>query len=73
MSTIELPEDAAALAAAATEGEATEVVLIVELVSTAEPDELDVIIGIGASGRSDPFDIHAERATTVAERDSATI
>jgi hypothetical protein len=74
MSTIELPDDvAAALAAAAAGRGVTEAELIAELVSAAEPDELDAFIGVGASGRTDPFDVHTERATAAAERDAATI
>lgn len=74
MSTIELPDDvAAALAAAAAQRGVTEAELIAELVSDTEPDELDALIGVGASGQTEPFDIHAERAAAAATHDAATI
>jgi len=74
MSTIELPDDvAAALAAAAAERGLSEAELIADLVSAVQPDELDAFIGVGASGRTEPFDIHAERAAAVANHDTATI
>jgi len=71
MSTIELPDDVgAALAAAAAERGTAEAELIAEFVADAEPDGLDAFIGVGASGRTDPFDIHAERSTEAAKRRS---
>ena len=74
MSTIELPEDVAtALAAAAAQRGITEAELIAELVSDTEPDELDELIGVGASGQTQAFDIHAERAAAAATHDAATI
>ncbi len=74
MSTIELPDDvAAALAAAAAQRGVTEAELIAELVGDAVTDELDAFIGVGASGRTGPIDIHVERADLAAEHDAATI
>ncbi len=74
MSTIELPEDvASALAAAAAQRGITEAELIAELVSDTEPDELDDLIGVGESGQTQAFDIHAERAAAAATHDAATI
>lgn len=74
MSTIELPDDvAAALAAAAAERGVTEAELIAELVGDTRDDELDAFIGVGTSGRTESFDIHAERAGLAAGRDAATI
>lgn len=74
MSTVELPDDvAAALTAAAAERGVTEAELIAELVRETEPNELDAFIGVGASGRTDPFDIHAERAAKAAGHDASTI
>lgn len=74
MSTIELPDDvAAALAAAAAERGMTEAELIAELVGDSAGDELDAFIGVGASGRTEAFDIHAERSGLAAGRDAATI
>jgi hypothetical protein len=74
MSTIELPDDvAAALAAAAADRGVTEAELIAALVTDTAPDELDAFIGVGASGRTEAFDSHAERADLAAERDAATI
>lgn len=74
MSTIELPDDvAAALAAAAAERGVKEAELIAELVGDSAGDELDAFIGVGASGRTEAFDIHAERAGLAAECDAATI
>jgi len=71
MSTIELPDDvAAALVAAAAERGITEAELIAELVADAEPDDVDALIGVGASGRTDLFDIHPERSTEAAKRRS---
>ncbi len=74
MSAIELPDDvAAALAAAAAERGMTEAELVAELLGDTEPDELDAFIGVGASGRTGPFDIHRERAAAAAVHDAATI
>lgn len=74
MSTIELPEDvAAALAAAAAQRGITEAELIAELVSDTEPDELDELIGVGASGQTQAFDTHAERSSAAATHDATTI
>lgn len=74
MSTIELPEDvAAALAAAAAERGVSIPELLAEFVAVNGSDELDSFIGIGASGQTEPFDIHAERKAVAAERDIATI
>lgn len=74
MSVIELPDDvAAALAAAAHERGLTIPELLAELVADAGSDELDALIGIGASGRSEPYDIHAERNALAAARDASTI
>ena len=74
MSAIELPDDvAAALSAAAAQRGMTEAELILEFVTGTEPDELDAFIGVGASGRTDPLDIHAERAGLAAGHDAATI
>ena len=38
----------------------------VEFVAVTGPDEVDAFIGIGASGRTEPFDIHAERKAVAA-------
>jgi len=73
MSSIDLPDDvAAALAAAAAQRGITEAELIAELVGDTV-DELDAFIGVGASGRTAPLDIHAERARLAAGHDATTI
>ncbi len=73
MSAIELPNDvAAALAAAAERRGVTEAELIAELVGDTA-DELDAFIGVGASGRTAPFDIPAERADLASRHDATTI
>lgn len=71
MTTIELPDDlAAALTAAAVARGTTEVELIAECVADAGPDAL---IGVGASGRREALDIHAERAGLAARHSADTI
>ncbi len=68
---IELPDNvAAALAAAAADRGITEAELIAEFVVDAAPDGMDAFIGVGASGRSDTFNIHAERSTEAVKRRS---
>ncbi len=72
MSTIELPDDvAAALAAAASKRGATVAELISEMISEREPDALVAFLGCGASGRTDPLDLHDERHQASAGRSAS--
>ena len=74
MSTIDLPDDvAAALAAAAADRGVSEAELIAELVGVSVKDELDAFIGIGASGDTEPFDIHDEREALAAQHSVDTV
>lgn len=74
MSTIEVPDEiAAALAAAAREGGVTIAQLLADFVTGSDTDELDAFVGIGASGRTEPFDIRAEREALAAKRDASSI
>ena len=68
--TIELPADAQArLEAEATRRGITLEQLIVELASQLPAeDPLEAFIGCGASGRTEPFDIHRERALLAARK-----
>ncbi len=70
MSTIELPDD---IAAAAQAGGTTAAGLIAELVADAESDALDALIGVGASGRTGAFDVHAGRVRIAARHSADTI
>lgn len=74
MFTIELPDDVAAALAAAAEARGTTVAgLIAEMIAEPEPDAFDVFIGVGASGRTLPFDTHAERVESAARHSAETI
>ncbi len=74
--TVNLPEDVAArLAAEATRRGVTVDVLVAELVAAlpsppaaAADDALEAFIGCGASGRTEPLDLHAERAGLAARK-----
>jgi len=63
--TVNLPEDLAArLAAEANRRGITVDEVLAEMVAARLPaeDPLEAFIGCGASGRAEPFDIHAARA-----------
>ncbi|MEO8694325.1 MAG: hypothetical protein ABI658_12460 [Acidimicrobiales bacterium] len=68
--TVELPEDAIArLRAEATRRGVSIDVVIAELATRLPAvDPLESFIGCGASGRTEPFDIHHERAELAAKK-----
>jgi Ribbon-helix-helix protein, copG family len=68
--TVELPEDALARlrAEAARRGVSIDVVIAELAAHLPAEDPLEAFIGCGASGRTEPFDIHHERAELAAKK-----
>ena len=68
--TVELPEDALARlrAEAARRGVSIDVVIAELAARLPAEDPLESFIGCGASGRTEPFDIHRERAELAAKK-----
>ena len=68
--TVELPEDVVRRLTAEAERRGVSIDVIIAELAAQLPgeDALEAFIGCGASGRSEPFDIHAERTNLAAKR-----
>ena len=68
--TVELPEDVVRRLTAEAQRRGVSIDVIISELAAQLPgeDALEAFIGCGASGRTEPFDIRAERAELAAER-----
>ncbi len=68
--TVELPDDALRklTAEAARRGVSIDVIIAELVAALPAEDPLDAFIGCGASGRTEPFDIHRERKELAAKK-----